>query len=387
LQRNPEERPATAGQVSATIETFLNSSNLAVGTVQLSDYMSDLFPADRDPERLEMQRVLNTIEPEALAPRRSITRPPARAAAVEEPRVKSTGRRLPAVGIALLSLVLLGGAAGLIVTKKVNLPSLPAVHRPAPQPPAQPADPLAEIDQDLKAGKPDAARSLAEKLLQQDPSNAKAHALLGRALLALRYGQRAETEFREAIRLAPKSPEGYRGLGALKTGQGDVLEATKSLEMALKLAPGDVETTTGLAKLYGLRGDWKQALAMLEALYKQGVKSADLYAEAGFARYQLGDDERAESDLQRALKLKPDLAKAHYYLGFVQYRKGQTEQAVQSYRRAATEDPKSTEALLALADLYKAQGQADKASATYREVLVRDPKNELASSQVGGGAK
>jgi cytochrome c-type biogenesis protein CcmH/NrfG len=371
--------------VSVRLESFLNSSNLAVGTIQLADYMADLFPADRDPARQEMQKVLNSIEPEGTLPRRSTPRPSMRA---PKPEVaQAAARNLRPIGIALLALVLVGGVIGLLVTHKLSLPRS-FVAQPAAPPPKS-ADPLAEAEQDLKAGKPDAARARVEKLLQQDPTDAKAHALLGRALLALRYGQRAETEFREAIRLAPKSPEGYRGLGLLKTEQGDAAEATKAFEAALKLDPHDVETTTGLAKLYGLRGDWKQALGMLEALYRQGVRTADLYAEAGFARHQLGDDERAESDLQRALKLQPDLAKAHYYLGFVLYRKGHTEQAIQSYRSAANEDPHSTDALLALADLYKAEGQAQKASATYREVLARDPKNALASSQVAaaGGAK
>jgi eukaryotic-like serine/threonine-protein kinase len=388
LQRNPEDRPPTAGDVGTELEAFLNGSNLAVGTLQLADYMSDLFPLDRDPERQEMQRVLNTIEPEGTTPRRSITRPPARTTA-DTSRPQPTGRRPSMAAIAgVLVFLILGGTIGLLATHKLNLPALPFGHGTQATPHSPSTDPLVEAEQDIKAGKLDAARSRAEKLVQQDPGNAKAHALLGRVLLAQRYGARAESEFHEAIRLAPKSPEGYRGLGALKTGQGDAVEATKMLEMALKLDPSDVDTATSLAKLYGLRGDWKQALAMYEALYRRGVKTAELYAEAGFARYQLHDDERAEGDLQRALKLQPDLAKAHYYLGFVLYRKGQTDQAIQSYRSAASEDPHGTEALLALADLYKATGQTDKASATYREVLVRDPKNELASSQVaaaGGG--
>ena len=388
LQRNPEDRPPTAGDVGTELEAFLNGSNLAVGTLQLADYMSDLFPLERDPERQEMQRVLNTIEPEGTTPRRSITRPPARATA-DTSRPQPTRRRPPMALIAgVLVFLMLGGTVGLLATHKISLPALPIGQGTQATPHSPSTDPLVEAEQDIKAGKLDAARSRAEKLVQQDPSNAKAHALLGHVLLAQRYGARAESEFHEAIRLAPKSPEGYRGLGALKTGQGDAVEATKMLEMALKLDPSDVDTTTSLAKLYGLRGDWKQALAMYEALYRRGVKTAELYAEAGFARYQLHDDERAEGDLQRALKLQPDLAKAHYYLGFVLYRKGQTDQAIQSYRSAASEDPHGTEALLALADLYKATGQTDKASATYREVLVRDPKNELASSQIaaaGGG--
>jgi tetratricopeptide (TPR) repeat protein/tRNA A-37 threonylcarbamoyl transferase component Bud32 len=381
LHRNPEERPQTAGEVSTALETFLGSSNLAVGTIQLADYMSDLFPAATDAARQEMQRALASIEPEAAAPRRSISRPANRVVQSEAATPKPTRRPLPLVVTAVLALVVLAGGSYWAV-HNVKLPGLSLGHRVAPEAAAEPPSPYSEIETALKSGKPETARALAEKLLQQDPSNAKAHALLGRSLLALRYGQRAEAEFREAIRLNPKSPDGYRGLGTLKTEQGDAIEATKAFEAALKIDPRDAETAAGLSRLYGLRGDWKQSLAMLETLYKQGVKTPDLYAEAGFARYQLGDDERAESDLQRALKLKPDLAKAHYYLGFVLYRKGQTEQAAQSYRTAANEDPKSTEALLALADLYKAQGQTQKASATYREVLARDPKNELATSQI-----
>ncbi len=393
LQRNPEDRPATAGEVSVTLESFLNASNLAVGTPQLADYMFDLFPPDSDPQRQEMQRIINSIEPDAGPSRRSPSGPMPRAGAMNGST--PAHRRVLWGALALATLVLIGGAAA-VATHRLALPVLTLTARPPPPAPvpakvkvAPPPDALAEAEQDLKANKPDAARSLVEKALLTDPNNAHAHALLGRALLALRFGQKAEVEFREAIRLAPKSPEGYRGLGALRVEQGDPAEAIKVLEMAQKIDPTDVETTTALAKLYGLRGDWKRALAMLEALYHQAGPSAEMYAEAGFARYQLGDDEKAEGDLQRALKLKPNLAEAHYYLGFVYYRKGLTDQAIQSYRTAADQDPHSTDALLALADLYKAEGQAAKASATYREVLARDPKNELATGQLAaaGGTK
>jgi serine/threonine protein kinase/tetratricopeptide (TPR) repeat protein len=380
LQRNPEDRPATAGEVSVTLESFLNSSNLAVGAPQLADYMFDLFPPDSDPQRQEIQRVINSIEPEGAMPRRSVSGPALRAAPVE---ATSPPRRLLLAASALVVLLLIAGAAA-VATRRVSLslPVLTFAHRALPEKAAPPPDVLSMAEQDLKGGKPDAARAIAEKAVQQDPANARAHALLGRSLLALRYGQKAEVEFREAIRLAPKAPDAYRGLGALKTEQGDPMEAIKALEAAQRLDSGDVETTTALAKLYGLRGDWKRALAMLEALYREAGPSAEVYAEAGFARYQLGDDQRAESDLLRALKLKPDLAKAHYYLGFVYYRKGLTDQAIQSYRTAADQDRRSTEALLALADLYKAQGQAEKAAGVYREVLTRDPKNEMATGQL-----
>jgi serine/threonine protein kinase/tetratricopeptide (TPR) repeat protein len=387
LQRNPEDRPQSAGEVSVALESFLNSSNLAVGTPQLAEYMSDLFPTDSDPQRQEMQRVINSIEPEGPSSRRASSGPKLWAAPAEgEP--EKTRRSMVVVGSALGALLLLG-LVGAVATHRLSLPALAVPHRPGPSKVAPPPDALAEAEADLRAGKPDAARAIAEKAVQQDAANARAHAVLGRALLAQRYGQRAEGEFREAIRLAPKAPDGYRGLGALKTEQGDPAEAIKALEQAQRLDPGDVETTTALAKLYGLRGDWKQALAMLEALYRRAGPSAEVYAEAGFARYQLGDDEKAEADLRRALKLKPDLAKASYYLGFVYYRKGQTDQAVQSYRTAADQDRRGTEALLALADLYKAEGQAAKASSVYREVLARDPKNELANGQLAaaGGAK
>jgi cytochrome c-type biogenesis protein CcmH/NrfG len=45
------------------------------------------------------------------------------------------------------------------------------------------------------------------------------------------------TAYREAVRIAPDDPVGYRGLGLAYAEQGDMAAAVRALRQYLKLAP------------------------------------------------------------------------------------------------------------------------------------------------------
>lgn len=211
-------------------------------------------------------------------------------------------------------------------------------------------------------------------------SEAHQHLLQGRTFASQRYGSKAEAEYREALRLAPRDPEAYLALADLKAAQGELGEALHTLEEGHRQIPADRKVAAALASLYGHSNDWKRAAALLEKLVKDDIGSAELHAELGFARYQLGDNARAGSEIQTALKLKPDLARAHYYLGFVDYKAGQLDKAIEDYRTAADKDKKSTDALMALAELYRTENRLAESQAAYKEVLARDPQDATAKA-------
>jgi len=211
-------------------------------------------------------------------------------------------------------------------------------------------------------------------------NEARQHLQQGKTFASQRYGNKAEAEFREAIKLAPKDPEAYLALADLKAAQGELGEALHTLEEGHRQIPADRKVTAALASLYGHSNDWKRAAALLEKLAKEDGASAEIHAELGFARYQLGDNAHAGSELQTALKLKPDLARAYYYLGFVDYKAGQLDKAIEDYRTAADKDKKYTEALMALAELYHAENRPAEAQAAYKEVLARDPQDPTAKA-------
>jgi Tfp pilus assembly protein PilF len=59
-------------------------------------------------------------------------------------------------------------------------------------------------------------------LAQQPAGEAATHQQLGMSFLASKQFDRAITEFREALRLAPDDPETHNGLGLAWIGKGDL---------------------------------------------------------------------------------------------------------------------------------------------------------------------
>jgi serine/threonine protein kinase/Flp pilus assembly protein TadD len=367
LATDPRNRPRTADEIRFEIETFLEGTGPKIGRAELSLGLDELFPIETDKKRQEMTRLMRLsasmpfVPPpsQALAGAEQRPAPMARSTDVipvaESPRRSWRGPALLGGGLVLLAV---GGA---LVFLGRGLPGM--LRGKGPVQGRLAAAPLAPVhDAGPEAGE------------------ARQHLQSGKALAAQRYGSKAEAEFREAIKLAPRDPEAYQALADLKAAQGELGEALHVLEEGHRLIPADRKLTAALASLYGHSNDWKRATALLEKLAKDDGASPETHADLGFARYQLGDNAHARSELQLALRLKPDLARAYYYLGFVDYKAGQLDKAIGDYRTAAEKDKKSTDALIALADLYRTENRPAEAQAAYREVLARDPQDPTAKA-------
>jgi serine/threonine protein kinase/Flp pilus assembly protein TadD len=422
LRKDPVGRPADADSVRLGLEKFLTDANQAIGAPELAGYMVRLFP-ETDPNRRKIaelrsldptpggiaMRALGTappagqrLPPPAPPPSPSPSGPPA-----VEPRASPAvsadkpARRWATAVVVPLIVGTLGGAGFYLAERLPSLalfkshPASPGAAKVPAKPASKPATPppvaagpsqQPELDKAraaLAKGKLDAARETVEKVIAADAGNAAAHALLGGILLKQRYGQKAEAELRQAIKLAPQGLEAYRTLADLKTEQGDLMEASRALEAAHKVAPQDLDLGKALAALYAQRGEWKPAVALLDTVLLKAPKDAGAWADEGFAQFQLGDDAKAAADLGKALKLDPNLAKSYYYEGFLDYKRGDVPKAVESYRTAAEKDKTSQASLLELAELYKTEHDDAKARSVYQEVLARDPQNANAKQALG----
>ncbi|MHB8417145.1 MAG: protein kinase domain-containing protein [Myxococcales bacterium] len=400
LRKDPAGRPPTAAAVKDTLERFLAYAGQSIGAPELAAYMERIFPPD-EAGRRKIAELRNLDPTPGGLPLSSLGSAPSLARA-SQPAAQEEVRRAPepqehtpaggkggrslAVPAAVVGVLLAGGfflwrwhskgsraAASGHVEKAVGATAAGETHQ-------------AELDRARAAlanGKLDDARDILEKVTGADPQSAPAHLLLGQVLVKQRYGQKAEAELRQAIRLAPRTIEAYRTLAGLEEEKGDVVEASKALEQAHQVAPEDAEVALALALLDGQRSDWKKEIALLEGVLQRTPKNAAAWAEEGFARFQLGEDARAAGDIAKAEKLDPRLARARYYEGFVDYKRGEVEKAVASYQEAAELDARSADALLALGDLYKAQSDPAKAKDAYQRALARDPQNAQAKSALG----
>ncbi|MBZ0111033.1 MAG: tetratricopeptide repeat protein [Thermoanaerobaculia bacterium] len=110
------------------------------------------------------------------------------------------------------------------------------------------------------------ALTYAEKALALGPGVARAHQLMGRALLACCPDrlEEARRSFESALRLAPADPQVRRDLGHCCLQAGDLTCAEEQFRGLIRNRPWEVWGYLGLAQTAGIAGDFEEAARALE---------------------------------------------------------------------------------------------------------------------------
>ena len=204
-----------------------------------------------------------------------------------------------------------------------------------------------------QAGKLDAAETLCQQILAQQPANA--HALYLLATVAYQKGNlaRAETLARQMLATTPDESVFHFFLGNVLRDLGRPREAAASLRTAVRLNP-----------------KFPQALNNLGNVLKT-----------------LGQPGQAVACFRRAVELKPDYALAYYNLGNTFRELKRVEPAIACFRRALRIKPNYYDALNNLGNVFKDLYQLDEAVACYERALKIKPDVPEVLNNLGGAMK
>jgi Flp pilus assembly protein TadD len=169
-----------------------------------------------------------------------------------------------------------------------------------------------------------------QKVLELDPSFARAHAALGKAWLREGKVQEAVKALQEATRLSPESGEARYQLGLALARAGRKDEATSELTKGRELASADDRNKTA-------------TLDVLEAR----------------AALEKGDLAGAAAKLRHALQLRPDSFEAQSALGTVLEKQGDAAGARAAYEKAVALHPADAVARAGLDRLTKPAGAGE----------------------------
>jgi tetratricopeptide (TPR) repeat protein len=180
---------------------------------------------------------------------------------------------------------------------------------------------------------------------------------------------KAEKEYREALRLAPADPLATRELGLLYKSQGQLPQAYAMLQKAAELQPDDADVQLNLGQSQLVQGHLQEAReAALRSLEKQpGGEGALVLLATAAAR--LNEVEEARQLIAGMRAKDHDRAGYHLALGLLALAQKDQAQAETEFNAALKLDPKSTAAYTVLGNLYwsrndlKAADQAFKAAA------------------------
>ena len=159
-------------------------------------------------------------------------------------------------------------------------------------------------------------RSAAVQELQEavtlSPGFIEAHYQLGLALAPSAEGSaKAESAFRQVLRLDPNHARAHLELGLLFARKGDRVEAAAEFENAAKLAPGLVEAHRGLGRLAIDSRDWETAIRQFQAVVAWNPEDAAAHYDLAASLKASGQHDEAARELQIAQKLDPKYSAPH----------------------------------------------------------------------------
>src|SRR5262249_28483757 len=171
--------------------------------------------------------------------------------------------------------------------------------------------------------------------------------LVSRADAAFAAGQwdKAETDYRKVLSVAPEDPAALRQLGVIYLDQGQIVQAYPLLKKSADLQPDDPEIQLKLGLISLAAGNYRQAReAALQVLEKRPVNEQALLL--------LADASRTPDAIEDARKLiqslrdkDQDRARYHLALGSLDLRQNEQARAEREFKAAVNLDPKSSDAM------------------------------------------
>jgi tetratricopeptide (TPR) repeat protein len=240
----------------------------------------------------------------------------------------------------------------------------------------------------------------AQDILKRDSTNLEAHKLLGRIYLRslgdVQAGQGSQNVLKLAIeqyeqitKIEPNSVDDHLLLGRLYRLNNDLQKAENEFKTAVRLEPGSEEAVTTLAYLYNEEGDTARAGEVLSSV-PDAARSAKLYSALGYTYEQQKQYKNAINAYRKAIELDRDNLDAIRGLAQNLVNDGQSDAALEQYKIIADANPEDAQTYLRIAEIYRKSGKFDLALESLKKAgsMVQDsievPYNIAAVYQAQG---
>jgi len=148
------------------------------------------------------------------------------------------------------------------------------------------------------------------------PPNYTTISNLANALRRAGFDDRALAEFREAVRLAPRSAEAHTSLGAALARQGRLEEATEALQTAVRLTSDNYDAHYNLAHVFMRTGRMTDAIVHMTQAVRLNGSDARLRSDLGAALATVRRYDEAIEQFEAALRLDPSLDETRRNLSY-----------------------------------------------------------------------
>jgi tetratricopeptide (TPR) repeat protein len=219
------------------------------------------------------------------------------------------------------------------------------------------------------------ALAYADRVLQRQPGNGRAHLEKGKSCMALDRNEEAIGHLSTAVVLLPGNPLPSELLGDLYSRKNSWAKAADNYVAALKGKQGDYDLCMKAAKAFKKANNPNAALDVLRRSEASVSQNPMFYKEKGMLEFQLKDSTRAMADLElymQSLGKGQDLEVAAY-LGILYAARGKADQAIPLLIQALPAAPDKNALRMALARIYFDKKQPKNAVVYLDQVTASDP--------------
>lgn len=190
-------------------------------------------------------------------------------------------------------------------------------------------------------------------VVKKSPDKARPHNNLGNAYAGLDLIDRAEEEYKTAIRLAPDFADAHKNMGDIYSVKGEFEKAIMEYSIALRFKPDLPDVYLQLGNIYLEQKEWDRAIDEFRTAIILRPNNPVAYYNTGLAYARMGSLDAAIEGFRNAIILMPDYAEAHLNLGSVYGAMGKAEEAIKEFKTALEINPGMEEARTNLAIAYR----------------------------------
>lgn len=232
----------------------------------------------------------------------------------------------------------------------------------------------------------DAADSLFDRVIAQDPNNPGAYA--GKAIVALNRLQSSSGSIRaaresilktaedfaqRACTLGPASAEAHMALGQVYKEEGKFDQATSELSTATRFDPQLSYAFSAIGSIKLEQNSTAEALAAFKQAADLNSSNSTAHYGMGAALLKQGQIDDAIKELNTSLYQFPNSWPTRMALGEAYQRQGNIVAALQQYQLSTLIKPENADPYLKMADIHQDRGDLELAIADLRSGLTQSP--------------
>ncbi len=223
---------------------------------------------------------------------------------------------------------------------------------------------------------------VADSIIGMAPQYAPAYVYRGIAASSRKEYDKAEADFKQAIKLDPKSSNAYLQLAQLEIGLNHLPQSRPLLDQALLNNPNSARALGLLVSLDLYDKQPAKAIARVQDQIAKVPNNVEMYVQLSDLQLMTGDPKSALATADKAMKLNPGDSAAVMAYSRSQVALGDTGKAIASWQQWIKDHPTDASALTILGALQESQGDKTSAATSYKKALQIQPELGVAANNL-----